>query len=256
MASESISFSIVPTVKAFPRFFVPTAAGAHRVTLGADEAHHLTRVLRLHPGDGVGVFDGAGGEWIGYVQTVTPKVTIEIVEAGQPAAEPPVRVTLAVSLLKGAQMDAVVRDATMLGVFAIVPMVSRHVAVARRAWQGGAATERWQRVALASARQCRRAVVPIISPIRTFDDVVEDTVAEVTLVGVEPQLLASSEGASAGPRPDTALVLVGPEGGWSSAEVDLAVERGARLMHLGPRTLRAETVPTVMLSALWTQWGW
>lgn len=246
----------MPTVKTFPRFYVPTASGASRVTLSADEAHHLTRVLRLHPGDGVGIFDGAGGEWVGYVQAVTPAVTIEIVEAGQPAPEPPVRVTLAVSLLKGAQMDAVVRDATMLGVFAIVPMVSQHVAVARRAWLGGAVTERWQRVALASARQCRRAVVPVISPIRTFDAVIDEASADLTLMCVEPQLLAASEGAPAGTRPSTALGLVGPEGGWSSAELDVAVARGARLMHLGPRTLRAETVPTVMLSALWTQWGW
>jgi 16S rRNA (uracil1498-N3)-methyltransferase len=243
-------------VKAFPRFFVPTAGGERRVTLRADEAHHLTRVLRLRPGDGVGVFDGAGGEWVGYVQSVAPRVTIEIVEAGQPAPEPPVRVTLGVALLKGAQMDAVVRDAAMLGAFAIAPLVCQHVATTRRAWQGGAVLQRWQRVALASARQCRRAVVPVVGPVMSFDTTLETVAADVTLMCVEPHLEASAASPSAGPRPGSALVLVGPEGGWSAAEVDRAVACGARLMHLGPRTLRAEAVPAVMLSALWTQWGW
>ena len=56
--------------------------------------------------------------------------------------------------------------------------------------------------------------------------------------------------------PASALVLVGPEGGWSEGEVALAASRGAQLISLGPRTLRAETAPVVALSALWTRWGW
>ena len=57
-------------------------------------------------------------------------------------------------------------------------------------------------------------------------------------------------------RPGSALVLIGPEGGWTSGEIDAALHAGARLVHLGPRTLRAEIMPTVLLSALWTRWGW
>ena len=67
-------------------------------------------------------------------------------------------------------MDAVVRDATALGVVAIVPMETAHVTVPPRAWQSGAAVERWQRVAVAAAKQCGRAVVPAVGPVSTLDE--------------------------------------------------------------------------------------
>jgi 16S rRNA (uracil1498-N3)-methyltransferase len=243
-------------MRAFPRCFAPGAATGKVVTVPPDEAHHLAHVLRLQPGDGVGLFDGMGGEWVGFVQALAPEVTVEIVDVSSPAPEPPVRVTLAAGLLKGAQMDAVVRDATMLGVFAVAPMATQHVAIARRAWRSGESVQRWQRVALASARQCRRAVVPVISPVTSFDDVLTGTPADVTIMCVEPGHLDELATTGAGPAPETALVMIGPEGGWSSEELERAVAAGARFMHLGPRTLRAETAPTVALSSLWTQWGW
>jgi 16S rRNA (uracil1498-N3)-methyltransferase len=243
-------------MRAFPRCFVPNAAAGKVVTVSPEEAHHLGRVLRLQPGDGVGMFDGMGGEWVGFVHTVAPEFTVEVVDTAIPAPEPPVRVTLAIGLLKGVQMDAVVRDATMLGVFAIAPMATQHVSIGRRGWRGGEALQRWHRVALASARQCRRAVVPVISPVTPFESVLSETRADVTVMCVEPGRVVEHETVEAGQKPGTALVLVGPEGGWSSAEVERAVAVGARLMHLGPRTLRAESAPTVALSCLWTQWGW
>jgi 16S rRNA (uracil1498-N3)-methyltransferase len=243
-------------MRSFPRCFVPGAAKGRIVSVSPGEAHHLVHVLRLQPGDGVGLFDGLGGEWVGFVQALVPEVTIEVVDEAAPAAEPPVRVTLAVGLLKGAQMDSVVRDATMLGVFAIAPMSTRHVSIGRRGWRGGEAVERWNRVALASARQCRRAVVPVISPVTAFDAVLAGTRADVTLMCVEPGRLSEGAASGAGPAPGSALVLIGPEGGWSSEEIARALGAGARFIHLGPRTLRAETAPVVALSSLWTQWGW
>jgi 16S rRNA (uracil1498-N3)-methyltransferase len=81
--------------------------------------------------------------------------------------------------------------------------------------------------------------------------------AETLLMCVEPALAAGTTANLIGvQRPERALAFIGPEGGWSSAELDLARRRNARLIHLGPRTLRAETAPTVLLSALWTVWGW
>lgn len=247
---------MIKAMPALPRCFVPAAAGSKIVTVSREEAHHLTRVLRLRPGDGVGLFDGMGGEWVGLLKSVSPEVTVEVIDAAIPAPEPDVRVTLAIGLLKGAQMDAVVRDATMLGVFAIVPMASRHVSITRRGVQGGAALQRWHRVALASARQCGRAVIPAISPVVSFESVLAETRADVILMGVEPDRIGEYPLLDAGPKQPTALILIGPEGGWADDEVSLAVTRGARLVQLGPRTLRAEAAPIVALSSLWTQWGW
>src|SRR5688572_21322568 len=138
-----------------------------RAELTGDDAHRLRHVLRLAPGDAVALFDGRGHEWAGRVSAVTKHaVEISALKAIEPVAEARVPITLAVGVLKGDQMDAVVRDATMLGVAAIVPLRTSHVTVPPKAWQSGAAVERWQRVAIASATQCRRAVVPDVRPDR------------------------------------------------------------------------------------------
>lgn len=241
-----------------PRFLAPTLEpGASSVTLPRDEAHHLRHVLRLGAGADVRVFDGAGREWAGRVAAAgKPGVVIEIAGALAPLAEPPVHVTLCAGLLKGDQMDAVVRDATMLGVAAIVPMSSAHVSVPRQAWRAGAVVTRWQRIAEASARQCGRAVVPVVAPVTPFEAAVAGAGTDVMVMCVEPALAVETAARDWTVPPARARLLVGPEGGWSTAEVEDAGRRGARPLALGPRTLRAETAPVVALSVLWTRWGW
>jgi 16S rRNA (uracil1498-N3)-methyltransferase len=121
-------------------------------------------------------------------------------------------------------------------------------------WRGGKSIERWQRVAVASAKQCRRAVVPEIASITPFAAVVAS--GGTRLLCVEPSAERARPIGAMGPAPTHATVLIGPEGGWSQAEIAAAEEAGCRLIRLGPRTLRAESGPIVALSALWTCWGW
>ena len=243
-----------------PRVFVPTINATDRVVaLPAADAHHLVRVLRLKAGDEVRVFDGRGHEWTGVLTgSSASSSAVEIVGEVVPAEEPAVRVTLAVGLLPRDQMDAVIRDATMLGAWAIVPMVTSRVSVPERAWRSGGAITRWRRVAVASAKQCGRAVVPTVGSVTPFATLLHLTVGSSVIMCVEPGPGAASLDAVRDnfPRPTSALVLVGPEGGWSGEERDVAVAAGAMAVQLGPRILRAETVPTVVLTALWTTWGW
>src|SRR5512144_1636469 len=118
-----------------PRVLLPTITSTDRlVTLSKEDAHHLLHVMRARPGDEVRVFDGRGREWAGRLASLDgSSASVEIAHETVPAAEPRVRLTLAIGLLKGVQMDAAVRDATMLGAFAIVPMSTLHVAVPARA---------------------------------------------------------------------------------------------------------------------------
>ena len=230
--------------------------------LPKEEAHHATRVLRLRPGDQVRVFDGRGREWAGRMANSDRKRDAVVVIDREivPVAEPPVSVTLAVGLLKGDQMDAVVRDATALGVAAIAPMVTAHVTVPERAWKSGAARERWQRVAVASVKQSGRAVVPAIEAVASFDAVL-NRACETKFMCVEPGATGAPDVVNRGISlehsvPRTALVFVGPEGGWSAGEIDAARAAGVELLSFGARTLRAETMPVVVLSALWSRFGW
>ena len=236
-----------------PRFFTPGIdPAAPTVTLSEEESHHARHVMRLRFGDVVGVFDGRGREWTASVQLVAARrVILALREPRAAAAEPPVAVTLGVAMLKGDHMDAVVRDATMLGVTAIVPLVTAHVVVAKAA-RTAAAVERWRRVAIASAKQCGRAVVPDVRAPMVFRDALET--ASCKLICVEP----GSAPARVVPReaPRDAWLLTGPEGGWAADEIEQAVGAGAIPITLGARTLRADAAPIVALSMLWTTWGW
>ncbi len=234
-----------------------------RIDVVGDEAHHLTRVLRVRVADTVHVFDGRGREWRAYVDGIArASVTLRVESEVTPVPEPAVTVTLAVGVLKGDQMDAVVRDATVMGVAAIRPIVTDHVVVPSRAWRDERGVERWHRVAVAAARQCGRAVVPTIAPVTPLSNLwtaLGDTgAAGMTLACVEPT--APADGLlpdwRASARPSTALVLIGPEGGWSAGETAMFAERRAHVVSLGPRTLRAESAPAVALTLLWAAWGW
>ena len=170
-------------------------------------------------------------------------------------SEPPVAVTLAIGLLKGDQMSAVTRDATAMGVAAIVPFVSHHVAMPALAGRAKL-VERLTRIAISSAAQCGRAVVPAIRDVTTLEAVLAAAGNGARLICVEPALAATAAPWAATARPQAATLLVGPEGGWAEAEVSGALAQGAVPVSLGPRTLRAEIAPTVALGVLWGRWGW
>lgn len=228
-------------------------------TLDGDEGHHLQRVVRAQAGDVLQVFDGRGREWASSV-LATGRGTATCAPASPvvAVAEPPVAVTLLIGVLKGDQMDTVVRDATVMGASTIAPIVTDHVAVPARAWREAAALARWHRVAVAAARQCRRAVVPTILPPCPLREAWNpDAVHTKALVCLEPDAEADlAIDWCDGPRPSHAQLCIGPEGGWSHAEQAWFSERPVTPLRLGPRTLRAEATPMVALATLWSRWGW
>jgi 16S rRNA (uracil1498-N3)-methyltransferase len=239
-----------------PRFLATSvdvsASAAH---LDADEARHLAQVLRLSVGDEVAVFDGAGREFRARVERIARDgADLQLIEEVAASPEPAVALTLAQAALKGEKMDDVVRDATMLGVRAIEPLVTEHTAAHLRS---GRAPERWRRIAIASAKQCRRAVVPAVGVGIAFADWLVQDRAALRLILVEPS--ASQQGHSpsslVGHRPASASLLVGPEGGWSAGEIASAVSAGCIPITLGRRTLRADAVPIVAVGVLQFVWG-
>jgi 16S rRNA (uracil1498-N3)-methyltransferase len=238
-----------------PRFLAASLdAKAGVARLDEDEARHLTHVLRLAPGDEVAVFDGAGREFRARIERVARDgAALALVEELAAAPEPAVRLTLAQSAIKGEKMDDIVRDATMMGVAAIEPLVTAHTAAHLKE---GRAPDRWRRIAIASAKQCRRAVVPAIGPGKALPAWLAEDRAELRVLLVEP----AADGGHAistltGSRPASASVMVGPEGGWSAAEVDAAVRAGCVPITLGRRTLRSDAVPIVAIGLLQFLWG-
>jgi 16S rRNA (uracil1498-N3)-methyltransferase len=242
------------------RFYAPTLdPGDETVLLPRAEGEHLTRVLRLGAGDTVTVFDGRGHEFVGRVASAIRRdVRVQIVSPLEAAAESGVPLTLAQAVLKADKMDDVIRDAVMLGAFAIQPIVTRRSETTVAALMKGARLERWRRVALASAKQSRRAVLPEIRMPLTLETALGEPAVALRLMMVEPGATANTERISVlqhAPVPEDAVVFVGPEGGWAAEELTVAQAHGVRLFSLGPRTLRADAVPIAAISVLQFLWG-
>ena len=242
------------------RFFAPSLdPGDETVVLPRDEAEHLTRVLRLGPGDSVSVFDGRGHEFLARIVTASRRdVRVQVLSRAEPAAEPSVALTLAQAVLKSDKMDDIVRDAVMLGVAALQPIVTSRTEVTVAALVRSARVDRWKRVALASVKQSRRAVIPEIRTPLSFESWLEERHPADTLMLVEPGASADAESLSAirdGKIPSEAAIAVGPEGGWAEKEWTAARARGIRLVTLGRRTLRADAVPVAAITVLQYLWG-
>jgi 16S rRNA (uracil1498-N3)-methyltransferase len=243
------------------RFFAPDAhAPGDLITLPDEEGEHLTRVLRLTTGDTLRVFNGQGGEFDAIVDEAARRgVRVRIVGVAQAAPEPRVAITLAQAVLKGDKMDDVVRDATMLGVAEIQPVITSRTEVSRAALARANRRDRWERIAISAVKQCGRATVPRVFEPLNFDELVE-ALAKMRLPlpglmlvepGAAPQTTPASELDMSPQR--GATVLIGPEGGWTPGEVDGGASV-CRLVTVGGRTLRADAMCVVALSAFFTMW--
>jgi 16S rRNA (uracil1498-N3)-methyltransferase len=243
------------------RFHAPDAhEPGDVVMLPPEEAEHVTRVLRLKAGDAMRVFNGRGGEFDAIVEQAGKRgVRVQLRSVVAAAPEPRVAITLAQAVLKGDKMDDVVRDSTMLGASAIQPIITSRTEVSRATLARGNRRERWERIAISSAKQCGRATVPSIAEPIAFAALID---ALSTMQLPLPGLMLVEPGAATGTTPASELdlspqrsatVVIGPEGGWAPEEI----ERGAsacRLITVGGRILRADAMCIVALSAFFTMW--
>ena len=237
------------------RFFASEAlTTGTSVALPEEEGQHLTRVLRLQAGDPVAVFNGRGQEWRAVVDAVDKhRVRVRLEEAIVPPPEPSIAIVLAVAALKGDKMDDVVRDAVMIGVAAIQPIVTARSEIPLSRVRDGGRVARWQRVAVSSAKQCGRAVIPVVNPPLALGDALRGAIGAIVLV--EPSANAPTQRLRDLPARPRATLFIGPEGGWAPEELELAATAGATLVTLGAETLRADAAPLVAVTALRVQWS-
>ncbi|MDX6611319.1 MAG: rRNA (uracil1498-N3)-methyltransferase [Blastocatellia bacterium] len=245
------------------RFYAPPGAidaKANTATLSGDEARHLRDVLRLAQGDEVFLFDGEGREYRCSINKIgRASSTLRVIEEVTAAAlESPLKLTIAVALLKGDKFDLVVQKATELGVTRIIPVKTARADIRLRdSADADKRVARWQRIALEAAKQCGRALVPGVAAPTEFSKLVSDPelVAGKRFMfcerGGEP--LPESYGDQ--PKPDSMIALVGSEGGWTDEEVNGARETGWQIVTLGGRILRAETAAIAVSALLQHRFG-
>jgi 16S rRNA (uracil1498-N3)-methyltransferase len=223
-----------------------------RLVVSGDAHRYLTRVLRLAPGAKVDLFDGRGTEVAATIAAIDARtVSFDLGERRQIPRRATAPVTLLQGLARAERMELVVQKATELGVARVVP-----VRVARSAAGQQGRPDRWEKIAQEAARQSGRPDWPALDPVAALAEAVAALVpGGLRIVPWEeapdarPLTALLAEATATGAPPPTAVtVLIGPEGGLTRDEVDLAVKAGFQIATLGPRILRTETAAIVAVA--------
>ncbi|QDU86670.1 Ribosomal RNA small subunit methyltransferase E [Pirellulimonas nuda] len=215
------------------RYFSETPIEGPLATLAGSEAHHLLHVMRAGPGDRVTLFDGAGAEFDAEVQTLArATATLRVLERREVSRESARELVLAVAIPKGDRQKWLVEKLTELGVTSLVPLLTER-SVVRLA---GSALDKLRRNVVEASKQCGRNRLMEITAPRSWNECIEGFPEHRRLVA-HPGVAA---GLTAGSQTPT-VVAVGPEGGLTDHEVELAQQHGWRPIALGPRILRIET---------------
>ncbi len=237
-----------------PRFFLPGGTPGDSLTLTGADAAHIARVLRMRPGERLTVCDCRGRDYLCEIVEARPEaVTARVLAVEETLSEPNIRVTLYQALPKGDKMDFIIQKSVELGAARIVPVLTSR-SVARPDEKSLLhKTQRWNRIAAEAAGQSGRGVLPQVEVLLRFEEALERLLSHGT-----PLMLYERDGGTLrthldAVRPDALRdigVLVGPEGGFSEAEAELARVRGVKTAGMGPRILRTETAPLCALSAI------
>jgi 16S rRNA (uracil1498-N3)-methyltransferase len=203
--------------------------------LPESEARHVLKVLRGRAGDALEVVDAGRRLFIAELRGGGEVAILEALESPAAAAG----VCLCQAVPKGGRMDLVVEKATEVGVTRIVPLATRRGMVEPRAGK----VERWRRVAEAAARQSLRMDVPEVSEPMPFAEAVQLAGEGGVLLHNDPHLEPLEDVVGSPAR-----LFVGPEGGWSEEEMQLAAEAGLAFAQLGPYRLRSETAGLVAVA--------
>jgi 16S rRNA (uracil1498-N3)-methyltransferase len=254
--------------------------------LTGTEAHHARGVLRLQPGDRVVLFDGRGREATAEITALdSAAVQLHIL---QEAVTPPLqaRITLAQAIPKGKNMDLIVQKSVEIGAAEIFPLVSARTVVHLDPESAAQKQAKWQTVALEAAKQCGQNWLPHIHFPRSPDDFFREIESVISPVGAEADMSSANRNDGTrssrtplhfdlrlvgslqpgarhlkniladyaetydGTRPATVLMLIGPEGDFTPAEIALARSHGCSPLTLGPVILRVETAAIYCLSIL------
>jgi 16S rRNA (uracil1498-N3)-methyltransferase len=231
------------------RYFVePNAIGSDLVTITGDDVKHIVRVMRMEAGDEVIVCDGRGQAYRVELTDLGDKAVIgRIVEPLHDEVESKVKITLAQGLPKGDKMELIVQKGTEVGISAFIPLDMKRCIVQYDHKKEAKRRERWEKIAKEAAEQAHRTIIPEVTEGKTFKQWML-TLNEYDLV-IVPYEAEKAKGIrevlGSHPNVENICVLIGPEGGIASEEIDTALAAGAIPVTLGPRIMRTETAGLV-----------
>jgi 16S rRNA (uracil1498-N3)-methyltransferase len=241
------------------RFFVsPNQINEGLVRITGPDVKHIATVLRLGRGSVLTILDGRGKSYAAVIQELGRDEVVCAINQELPATPAcPVKVTLVQGIPKGDKMDLIIQKGTELGVSRVIPLLCRRTVVKLAGDRVLRKRERWQRIALEAAKQCRRPDVPEVAEPAELDQVLGGLPVNCTaLIPWEEEnndslkeLLDNNNVA------EEIYIFIGPEGGFTAEEVDEARAAGVRPVTLGPRILRTETAGIAVLTMVLCRWG-
>lgn len=217
------------------------------LTIVDDEAKHLGRVLRKQTGEEIYVTDGEGNLYKSKINSVDKQlIGCSITQSFQNLNEPSVKINLYQSLIKNPdRLEFSIEKSVELGVNSIHTVITENVVN-----KTTNKTERWQSIALAAMKQSQRCYLPIVSEPVSFSDALSNAKGELKLIADEKNLPGKINIKDITGNYLSIDLFIGPEGGFTPAEAELAVNSGFKILDLGARKYRSETAAIFAISHL------
>jgi 16S rRNA (uracil1498-N3)-methyltransferase len=212
--------------------------------------HHLVKVLRFPQGKDITLFNGDGKNYYSKVVNVKKHCEVVVHSCEKNHSESKLKITLAQGIAKGEKMDFLIQKAVELGVSKIVPIMSERCVVKLKGEKLVKRNMHWQKVIIGASEQSGRSTIPDLLDTITLDEFVNTDItngivlhhqAEVSLLDIKPMREAT--------------IIIGPEGGLTSAEIDSTIKSGCIAITLGQRVLRTETASLAAIANLQLLWG-
>jgi 16S rRNA (uracil1498-N3)-methyltransferase len=208
------------------------------------DARHIKTVLRMKPGDKIGLSDGKGFEYEAKIMDLSPgRVKASLIRRFPSTAESPLKIIVAQAFLKEKKMDGLVRQLSELGIVKWIPFIAERSVPSPNKKQHLARTKRWEKIAKEALKQCRRGRIMEIGETVSFEEILNlGQSCDLKVIFWEDELQPVNANLT---RPsiqiNSVFALIGPEGGFAQKEIEKARDHGFVTVGLGPRILRAET---------------
>jgi 16S rRNA (uracil1498-N3)-methyltransferase len=238
-----------------PRFFCPQPLAIGQLVPLPDTVAHHIQVLRLAQGELITLFNGDGGEYTASLSEIGRRSASAEIKAHHPReAELPFAITLAQALPEGSKMDWIIEKAIELGVSGFQPLAAQRCVVKLSAERAEKKLEHWRGIIISASEQSGRNRLAQLAPPQDYKQWItqQDLHRRIILTPRAEQSLADWARHQA---PQAVTLVVGPEGGLSEQEEDLALRHGALPLTMGPRILRTETAALAATSILQALWG-
>lgn len=237
------------------RFFVDNLSGASdNIIITGNDVNHIKNVLRLKIGEKIMVSDGSGTDYQCSISDIdSDMVTADIEDVFKNAAELPVKITLFQGMPKSDKLELIIQKAVELGVYEIVPVITKRTVVKIDDKKASKKLERYNGIAESAGKQSGRGIIPTVKPFMSFKQALEYAKTfDMNLIPYEEAkgMEYSREVIKDIHGKKSLGIFIGPEGGFAKEEVDMAIEAGAKCITLGNRILRTETAGLAVLSII------